>query len=88
MEQGEKYTSKLGAYPCIYLTMKDLDEVNYEEMIERLKTAIKRAYSEHRYLLESEKMYEEDKEKIRNVLFKSESEAELKDSIIDLSEFL
>ncbi len=88
MEQDEKYTSKLGAYPCIYLTLKDLDEVSYEEMIERLKTAIKRAYSEHRYLLESEKMYDEDKEKIKKILFKSESEAELKDSIIDLSELL
>ena len=24
MEQGEEYTSKLGYYPCIYLTLKDL----------------------------------------------------------------
>ena len=24
MEQGEGYTSKLGYYPCIYLTLKDL----------------------------------------------------------------
>ena len=69
MEQGEKYTSKLGAYPCIYLTMKDLDEVNYEEMIERLKTAIKRAYSEHRYLLESEKNVRRGQRKNKNCTF-------------------
>ena len=25
MKQGEKYTSKQGVYPCIYLTMKDLN---------------------------------------------------------------
>ncbi len=26
MKQEEKYTSKLGYYPCIYLTLKDVME--------------------------------------------------------------
>ena len=30
MKQEEKYTSKLGAYPCIYLTLKDLDVSKFE----------------------------------------------------------
>ena len=33
MEQGEKYTSKLGAYPCIYLTFKDVSDTNYQNML-------------------------------------------------------
>ena len=37
MEQDEKYTSKLGAYPCLYLTLKDVNDSNYEKMILGLK---------------------------------------------------
>ena len=33
MEQEEKYTSKLGYYPCIYLTQKDAGLQSYELMI-------------------------------------------------------
>ena len=33
MEQGEKYTEKLGANPCIYITMKDVQGDNFEEML-------------------------------------------------------
>ncbi len=61
MEQDEKYTSKLGYYPCIYLTLKDVTEVNYENMILNLKTAIADMYQEHRYLLDSDKIYPEEK---------------------------
>ena len=32
MEQEEKYTSKLGAYPCIYLTLKDAGSVSYTHL--------------------------------------------------------
>ena len=42
MEQGEKYTSKLGAYPCIYMNLKDICALNYEEMIIRLRGVIKK----------------------------------------------
>ena len=44
MEQEEKYTSKLGAYPCIYLTLKDVNDSSYENMILNLKTAILEMY--------------------------------------------
>ena len=46
MEQDEKYTSKLGAYPCIYLTMKDLNVSTYEYMLMQLKTAMMEIYFE------------------------------------------
>ena len=71
MEQDEKYTSKLGYYPCIYLTLKDVTEINYENMILNLKTAIADMYQEHRYLLDSDKIYPEEKEQIKEILFKS-----------------
>ena len=54
MEQEEKYTSKLGAYPCIYLTLKDAGLMTYEMMIMQLKTIMMDLFYEHKELLDGE----------------------------------
>ena len=88
MSQEEKYTSKLGAYPVIYLTLKDVAENTYENMLISLKTAILDMYKEHRYLLDSGKIYEEEKEKIKDILYEREGENALRTAIKELSEYL
>ncbi len=88
MEQDEKYTSKLGYYPVIYMTLKDVQDRNYENMILNMKTAVLEMYQEHRYLLESEKVYPEEKEKIKEILYTRENEVELKNSVKELSKYL
>ena len=88
MEQDEKYTSKLGYYPVIYITLKDVQDRNYEMMLMNLKTAVLDMYQEHRYLLESEKVYPEEKEKIKEILFARENVVDLKNSLKDLSKYL
>ena len=54
MEQEEKYTSRLGAYPVIYVTLKDAGLMNYEMMLMQLKTIMMEVYYEDRHLLEGE----------------------------------
>ena len=88
MKQGEEYTSKLGYYPCIYLTLKDVNEDTYEKMILNMKTAMLNTYKEHMYLLDSDKIYPFEKEKINNILYFREDEVTLKNSVKDLSEYL
>lgn len=88
MEQGQKYTSKQGYYPCIYMTMKDVNDGNYENMILSMKTAVLEAYREHRYLLDSDKIYEDEKAKITDILWGREDEVTLKNSIRELSGYL
>ena len=88
MTQDEKYTSKLGYYPVIYLTLKDVSESTYENMLLSLKVAILNMYKEHRYLLDSDKIYEEEKEKIKDILYERENEVALKTAIRELSEYL
>ncbi len=61
--RGEKYTSKLGAYPCIYMTLKDVNDSNYENMILNMETAVLEVYKQHMYLLESDKIYDFEKNK-------------------------
>ena len=88
MEQDEKYTSKLGYYPVIYITLKDVQDRNYENMLLNLKTAVLDMYQEHMYLLESDKIYDFEKEKIRDILFGREDEVDLKNSLKELSKYL
>ena len=88
MEQEEKYTSKLGAYPVIYLTLKDVNDDNYEKMILNLKTAVLNMYKEHMYLLDSDKIYSFEKNRIKDILYAREDEIVLKNAVKDLSEYL
>ncbi len=88
MEQGEEYTSKLSYYPVIYLTLKDVQDTNYQNMLLDVKTAMLNMYKEHRYLLDSDKIYPEEKEKILDILYAREDENVLKNSVKDLSEYL
>ena len=88
MEQDEKYTSKLGDYPVIYITLKDVQDRNYENMLLNMKTAILDMYQEHMYLLDSDKIYPFEKEKIKEILFCREDEVALKNSVKELSKYL
>ncbi|MBR3003215.1 MAG: AAA family ATPase, partial [Clostridia bacterium] len=88
MEQGEEYTSKMGAYPVIYITLKDVNDLNYEKMILDLKTAVMDMYRQHRYLMDSDKIYPEEKDQIMDILYGRENEIALKNSIKALSEYL
>ena len=88
MEQEEKYTSKLGAYPVIYITLKDVTDISFNNMILDLKTVMINMYKEHMYLLDSDKIYDFEKENIKDILFARENEIVLKNAIKDLSEYL
>ena len=88
MEQDEKYTSKLGYYPVIYITLKDVQDTNYENMLLDMKTAMINMYKEHMYLLKSDKIYDFEKKKIEDILYAREDENVLKNSVKDLSEYL
>ena len=61
MAQDEYYTSKLGAYPVIYVSLKDAGLMNYDYMIMQMKTIMMDMFYEHKYILESNKIPEGDK---------------------------
>ena len=88
MGAEEKYTSKMGYYPCIYMTLKGVSETNYENMLLSLKTEAMEIYQQHRYLLDSEKIYTEEKEKIKEILFAREDEITLRTCVRELTKYL
>ena len=88
MSQEEQYTSKLGYYPVIYITLKDVQDRNFENMLLNLKSAMIDMYQEHMYLLKSDKIYEFEKQAITDILYAREDEVSLRNSIRELSKYL
>ena len=88
MEQEEKYTSKLGYYPCIYLTLKDAGLQSYELMIMQLRTLLMDIYYENRYLLEEAEMAPGERNIFNKVLLAEANETEIINGIKMLSKIM
>ena len=88
MEQGKKYTSKLGYYPCIYLTLKDAGLISYKMMIMQLKTIMMELYYENRYLLEKAEMALGERNLFNKILAAEANEVDLINSVKILSKIL
>ena len=81
MEQGEKYTSKMGAYPCIYMTLKDVASTSFEKMLLCLKTELVELFIEHANLLQSTKLLDVEKEMFSTVLNLKANEVEMQSAL-------
>ena len=88
MEQGEEYTSKLGYYPCIYLTLKDAGLQSYELMIMQLRTLLMDIYYENRYLLEEAEMAPGERNTFNKILLAEANEIEIINGIKMLSKIM
>lgn len=51
----------MNQYPVVFLTLKDIDGLTFEDAYERLAVQISNLYKEHAYLLESEDMDSDDR---------------------------
>ena len=87
MDQGEEYTSKLGYYPVIYLTLKDAGLMTYEMMIMQLKTIMMELFYEHKELLEGE-MSEGEKMIFNKILSANATDVDLLNSLKMLSKIM
>ena len=88
MEQEEKYTSKLGAYPVIYLTLKDVKGNNFEEALLSLRTELVELYIDYADILENEKLLDVEKEMFKTILNLKANKIEIQNSLKLLSRLL
>ncbi len=68
MEAGEEILSQMGAYPVINLSLKSAKQPDFVTAFIALREEIIDEYHKHNYLLKSDRLDEEDREKIRDVL--------------------
>ena len=86
MEVGEKYTSMMGKYPVIFLTLKSAKTGDEKSAFEALRNAIAREYRRHDYILKSDALSDEEKEKFRDFMNWKPEPDEYRDSIKFLCE--
>ena len=77
-----------GKYPVISITFKDVKNITYVEAIEKIHVLVMGLYREHKKILLSEKMDDEDRRLFKKYLSEIISQAELEQSLYVLSEFL
>ncbi|MCI8273531.1 MAG: AAA family ATPase [Clostridia bacterium] len=83
MEQEEKYTSKQGYYPCIYMTLKDVRGSDYEEMMMCFRTELNELFIDHANLLQSEKLLDVEKEMFSTVLNLKANKVEMQNAYVE-----
>lgn len=65
MEAGDEIVSRLGKYPVLFLTLKSAKQPDFIGAFYQLKSIIQKEIDRHRYLLDSDKLNEEEKEKLK-----------------------
>ena len=88
MKEDEYYTSKLGYYPVIYVTLKDLTGISFEEMLLQLKTELVEVFIDNVDLLNSTKLLDVEKEMFSTVLNLKANKIELQGALKLLSKLL
>ncbi|MBS0185223.1 MAG: AAA family ATPase, partial [Proteobacteria bacterium] len=86
--QKEIIEGYLGQYPTLFISFKDIKGLTYEDLEIELRNLIYKLYASHRYLLESDRLDDIQKEYFRKFITKQFDLSELKDSLYALSEML
>ncbi len=83
-----EYLQHQGHYPVIFLTLKDVKDNNFDNFYTSFCQVISELYSEHRYLLESDSLYSEDKDVYRSILDQQASFANMQVALKNLTRYL
>jgi len=85
---GEKYREKCGKYPVIFMTFKDVKNRRWDECYDKVKMLISDEFKRHNYLLNSDKLDEDKKEYIQNIIKRTATQAEYESALKNLSQLL
>ena len=86
MEAGEKYTSMMGKYPVIFLTLKSAKTGDEKSAFEALRYVLAREFDRHSFILDCEMISEQDKADFMRFRDRKPEPLEYKDSIKFLCE--
>ena len=84
----EKYLAHQNKYPVIKIGLKDVESDHFEEALEMLEMEIASEFGRHRYMLDSERVDNEDKNVYRKILNREADRGELRGSLKLLSRCL
>ncbi len=88
IEKDEIFQTHQGKYPVIFLTLKDVKHRNWGQCLKNLQTIIYREFSRHRYLLDGDILFDDERKFFENILKNASDVNDYENSLQFLSEFL
>ena len=85
---GDQYMQHQGKYPVIFMTLKDITDHNFTVAYEKISDLMAHLYEEHREVLDSSLLSEEQQSVYRRILRKEGNFAELSNALRQLVEYL
>jgi hypothetical protein len=65
---GPQYLEKIGQYPVIFLTFKNIKESDWETCLDKIKSLIQDEYANHYYLLNSKELLPHEKDYFQRII--------------------
>lgn len=87
-QAGDKYMKEQGSKPVIFLTLKDVKQPDFPEMLEILRFTMQSAYNAHKYLLQSDLLEDYEKDYFLTILSRQATKADLQVSLKNLTDYL
>ena len=87
-EVSEKYMAHQGQYPVIFLTFKEIESDNFQEMLDELKILMEELYELYIHLLDSPRLTINQKKYFQAVLDQEITDVQLKKALFNLTKYL
>ena len=81
MEHEDIVEKHLGQYPVVFISLKDVEEKTFDISVEKIRYFVTEIYRPNRYLCESDKLDESQKEMFHKFYMGNSTESELKTSL-------
>ena len=88
IEKSKLFEKHLNKYPVIFLTFTEIGSKTWEDTYNDIKIKISRLYEEHKYLLNSNKLDDYEKDIIKKIITKEANYSEYKISLYTISQYL
>lgn len=88
IEKSKEVWDHFGKYPVIFITLKDIKSDTFAESYRSIVEIVAALYEEHRYLLDSSVLSQEQKQVYEDILSRKANDAQYGRSLLELSKSL
>jgi hypothetical protein len=85
---GQQYLEHMGKYPVIFLSFRDIKEIEWETCMDKIQGLIQDEYLKHDYLLDSPKLKSPEKDYFKRIIRRKASKGDYERSLEKLLIFL